>query len=70
VGPPKSALERSPLPGGRGGGGASFWRWGFGDGAADDVAVLAPPVAFLAVAIALEVQGRSSSRSTSISEAA
>ena len=49
LGPPKSALESNPLPGGSGRG-ASFRRAGLGDAVEDDWPVLAPAVIFFAAA--------------------
>lgn len=49
LGPPKSALESNPLPGGSDRG-ASFRRAGFGDAVEDDGPVLAPAVTFFVAA--------------------
>lgn len=59
-GPPKSALESNPLPGGRARG-ASFRRAGFGDAAEDDWPVLAPAGTFLVGAFS-DKQSLSTSR--------
>lgn len=67
AGPPKSALESRPLPGGSGSGVLS-WRGGFGDAADEDGPVLVPVVDFFAVTGALLVGKQATSVSTSMSE--